>query len=57
MLSSPYSLTLSGGVQAQVLGLAHALRRHGVDARVIGAVRRPAAGAGDHDGRAEHARA
>jgi phosphatidyl-myo-inositol alpha-mannosyltransferase len=35
MLSSPYSLTLFGGVQAQVLGLAHALRRRGVDARVI----------------------
>jgi phosphatidylinositol alpha-mannosyltransferase len=35
MLSSPYSLSLFGGVQAQVLGLAHALRRRGVDARVI----------------------
>ena len=35
MLSSPYSLSLFGGVQAQVLGLAHALRARGVDARVI----------------------
>jgi phosphatidylinositol alpha-mannosyltransferase len=35
MLSSPYSLSLFGGVQAQVLGLVHALRRRGVDARVI----------------------
>jgi phosphatidylinositol alpha-mannosyltransferase len=35
MLSSPYSLSLFGGVQAQVLGLAHALRSRGVDARVL----------------------
>jgi phosphatidylinositol alpha-mannosyltransferase len=35
LLSSPYSLSLFGGVQAQVLGLAHALRARGVDARVI----------------------
>jgi phosphatidylinositol alpha-mannosyltransferase len=35
MLSSPYSLSLFGGVQAQVLGLARALRSRGVDARVI----------------------
>ena len=35
MLSSPYSLSLFGGVQAQVLGLARALRARGVDARVI----------------------
>jgi phosphatidylinositol alpha-mannosyltransferase len=35
MLSSPYSLSLFGGVQAQVMGLAHALRARGVDARVI----------------------
>jgi phosphatidylinositol alpha-mannosyltransferase len=33
---SPYSLSLPGGVQGQVLGLARALRKHGVDARVIG---------------------
>jgi phosphatidyl-myo-inositol alpha-mannosyltransferase len=35
MLSSPYSLSLFGGVQAQVLGLAHALRAKGVEARVL----------------------
>ena len=35
MLSSPYSLSLFGGVQAQVLGLAHALRARGIDARVM----------------------
>ena len=35
MLSCPYSLSLFGGVQAQVLGLARALRSHGVDARII----------------------
>jgi phosphatidylinositol alpha-mannosyltransferase len=35
MLSSPYSLSLFGGVQAQVLGLARALRARGIDARVI----------------------
>jgi len=33
---SPYSLSLPGGVQGQVLGLARALRAQGVDARVIG---------------------
>ncbi|HLY81475.1 MAG TPA: glycosyltransferase family 4 protein [Acidimicrobiales bacterium] len=32
----PYSLTLPGGVQGQVVGLAHALRNIGVDARVLG---------------------
>ncbi|MDQ6839211.1 MAG: glycosyltransferase family 4 protein [Actinomycetota bacterium] len=32
----PYSLTLPGGVQGQVLGLGEALRRQGVDARVLG---------------------
>lgn len=32
----PYSLTLPGGVQNQVLGLARALRRQGVDTRVLG---------------------
>lgn len=33
---SPYSLTLPGGVQAQILGLARALRLEGVDVRVLG---------------------
>jgi phosphatidyl-myo-inositol alpha-mannosyltransferase len=32
----PYSLTLPGGVQAQVLGLARAVRAHGHDVRVLG---------------------
>ena len=32
----PYSLTVPGGVQAQVLGLARELRRRGHEARVIG---------------------
>ncbi len=32
----PYSLTLPGGVQGQVLGLAAALRRRGVQVRVLG---------------------
>ncbi len=35
-LVCPYSLTLPGGVQDQVLGLARALRRAGVAARVLG---------------------
>jgi phosphatidylinositol alpha-mannosyltransferase len=35
MLSCPYSLTLFGGVQGQVLGLARALRQAGVDARIV----------------------
>ena len=35
MLSCPYSLTVFGGVQGQVLGLARALRALGVDARII----------------------
>ena len=35
MLSCPYSLSVFGGVQGQVLGLAHALRALGVDARII----------------------
>ena len=34
-LLCPYSLSVFGGVQAQVLGLAAELRRRGVDARVI----------------------
>lgn len=33
---SPYSLTLPGGVQGQVLGLARALRARGHDVRVLG---------------------
>ncbi len=32
----PYSLTIPGGVQGQVLGLARALRSKGVDTRVLG---------------------
>lgn len=32
----PYSLTVPGGVQMQVLGLAHELRRRGIEARVLG---------------------
>jgi phosphatidyl-myo-inositol alpha-mannosyltransferase len=32
---SPYSLTVPGGVQNQILGLARALRRQGVDVRVL----------------------
>jgi phosphatidylinositol alpha-mannosyltransferase len=35
VLTCPYSLSLHGGVQLQVLGLALALRARGVDARVI----------------------
>ena len=35
-LVCPYSLTLPGGVQGQVVGLARALRNIGVDARVLG---------------------
>jgi hypothetical protein len=35
-LVSPYSLTVPGGVQAQVLGLARQLRRAGHEARVLG---------------------
>ena len=33
---SPYSLSVPGGVQAQVLGLARELRRQGHEARVLG---------------------
>jgi phosphatidyl-myo-inositol alpha-mannosyltransferase len=35
MLVSPYSLSVFGGVQGQVLGLARSLREIGVDARVV----------------------
>ena len=34
-LVCPYSLTIPGGVQGQVMGLARALRATGVDARVL----------------------
>lgn len=34
-LVCPYSLTLPGGVQAQVLGLGRVLRRRGIDARIL----------------------
>ena len=33
---SPYSLTIPGGVQNQILGLARALRNKGIDVRVLG---------------------
>jgi phosphatidyl-myo-inositol alpha-mannosyltransferase len=35
LLVSPYSLSMFGGVQGQVLGLAHSLRELGVDARIV----------------------
>jgi phosphatidylinositol alpha-mannosyltransferase len=35
-LVCPYSLTVPGGVQAQVLGLARELRRRGLETRVLG---------------------
>ncbi len=35
MIVSPYSLSELGGVQGQVLGLTHALRALGVDARIV----------------------
>ena len=50
----PYSLSIPGGVQGQVLGLARALRELGLDARVLAPVRRPAPDAVRHVGRAEH---
>ena len=34
-LICPYSLSVDGGVQLQVLGLASALREIGVDARIL----------------------
>ena len=33
---SPYSLTMPGGVQGQILGLARALRDRGIQARILG---------------------
>ena len=35
-LVCPYSLTLPGGVQGQVLGLGRSLQRQGIDARILG---------------------
>jgi phosphatidyl-myo-inositol alpha-mannosyltransferase len=35
LLVSPYSLSVFGGVQGQVLGLTHGLRELGVDARIV----------------------
>ena len=35
-LICPYSLTIPGGVQGQVLGLARSLRAQGHDTRVLG---------------------
>ena len=57
MLSCPYSLSLFGGVQGQVLGLARALRARRRRRPHHRPVRRPAARAGHHHRRAEHARA
>ena len=54
MLSCPYSLTLFGGVQGQVLGLARALRELGRRRPHRRPVRRPAARARHHHRRAEH---
>ena len=42
-LVCPYSLTVPGGVQGQVLGLARVLRAMGHEARVLAPVRRAAA--------------
>lgn len=46
VLVSPYSLTVPGGVQGQVLGLARALRDCDVDVRVIGPCDGPPPGPG-----------
>ena len=48
----PYSLTLPGGVQGQVLGLARSLRAKGIEVRVLGPVRRAAARQRGHAARA-----
>ena len=53
-LVCPYSLTVPGGVQGQVLGLARALRAMGHEARVLGPVRRPAARGRRHPPRQQH---
>ena len=55
-LVCPYSLTVPGGVQGQVLGLARALRALGHDARVLGPVRRAAARRRRHAARQQRAR-
>jgi phosphatidylinositol alpha-mannosyltransferase len=47
-LTCPYSLSLYGGVQLQVLGLARVLRAQGVDARVIAPTDGPPPMAGVH---------
>ena len=54
MLSCPYSLSLFGGVQGQVLGLARALRALGVDARIVAPCDGPPPEPGHHHRRAEH---
>ena len=51
----PYSLSIPGGVQAQVLGLARELRRQGHEVRVLGAVRRSAARVVRHPARRQPA--
>ena len=51
-LVCPYSLTIPGGVQGQVLGLARALRHAGHDAGCSAPVRRPAARCRGHAARA-----
>ena len=55
-LLSPYSLSVPGGVQGQVLGLARALRAIGVDARVIGPTDGPPPEPGRHHRRPERRR-
>ena len=45
-LVSPYSLSVPGGVQGQVLGLARALRRAGHEAVVVGPAEAPPEGTG-----------
>ena len=50
----PYSLTVPGGVQMQVLGLARALRATGVRRAGAGTVRRPAARCRRHPARQQH---
>ena len=43
---SPYSLSVPGGVQAQVMGLARELRRMGIEVRVLGPCDGPPPAAG-----------
>ncbi len=54
-LVCPYSLSLPGGVQGQVLGLARELRRQGHEAACPRTVRRPAAGGFRHPARQQPA--